>query len=161
MLELLTFALSPHVPLWAGTVALLALTITAVVDARTGLVPPLPLAFASLALIAGLILQDSPRALSAPLYALLFYAAIFLINEVHFKLTGRDALGLGDAHWSLVAVLAYGVPLTLMAWGVGAWLALLWLGARRVLGKPAGHVYFVPFLLVALLLLQGVPFIIS
>lgn len=151
--------LPADVPLWAGSIAVLALLYTAVVDARTGLVPPVPLAIASLALMAGLVLNGSERAFTAPLYALAFYAGVFLINEVHYRLTQRDALGLGDAHWSLVSVLAFGVPATLMAWGAGAWLGLLWLGMRKLVRKPAGQVYFVPFLFIALLLIRllGVP----
>lgn len=146
--------LPADVPLWAGGFAVMALLYTAVVDARTGLVPPLPLAIATLLLMIGLIDNGSSRAFTAPLHALLFYCGIFLVNEVHYRFTQRDALGMGDAHWSLVCVLAFGVPSTLMAWGLGAWLALAWLGACRLMKKPATQVYFVPFLMLALFLLR-------
>lgn len=154
LINIVTALLPADVPLWAGAFALLALLYTAVVDARTGLVPPLPLAVAGLLLMAGLIIDNSSRDYAAPLHAILFYCGVFAVNEAHYRLTGRDALGLGDAHWSLVAVLAYGMPVTLMAWGVGAWLAIIWLGLRRLIGEPSGQVYFVPFLFVALILLR-------
>lgn len=153
-MESVILLLPADLPLWAGAFAMLALLYTAVVDARTGLVPPLPLALSAMVLMIGLIDSHSSRAVSAPLYALLFYIGIFLVNELHYRITQRDALGMGDAHWSLVCVLAFGVPITLMAWGVGAWLGLAWLGMRRILKKPAQQVYFVPFMTAALLLLR-------
>lgn len=141
-------------PLWVAIAVWAALLYTAIVDARTGLVPPVPLALAGLVVMTCLIVDQSSRATAAPLAALLFYIGIFLINEIHYSLTKRDALGLGDAHWSLVATLAFGAPAVLMAWGVGAWLAILWLGLRRMMGRPAGQVYFVPFLCTALIIIK-------
>lgn len=149
--------LPADVPLWAGALAFAALFYTAVVDARTGLVPPVPLAVAAMALMASLLASGADRAFTEPSHALLVYALIFAVNEVHYRITGRDALGLGDAHWSLVATLAFGAPAVLLSWGLGAWLALLWLGARRLCGKPAGQVYFVPFLFIALVVIRLMP----
>ncbi|MGE3770905.1 MAG: hypothetical protein AB7G06_08160 [Bdellovibrionales bacterium] len=140
------------VPVWIGALSLLALAGTALYDARTGLVPPVPLAVATLLLMFGLISVDAARAFTAPLYAVLFYAGVWAVNEAHYRITGRDALGLGDAHWSLVAVMAYGPLPVLMAWGAGAWLAIFWLGGLKLLKRPAGHVYFVPFLFAGLML---------
>lgn len=154
LVDVLVTALPQEAPLLAGLAVMLALFYTAAIDAKTGLVPPVPLALAGLLMMAVLISTNSERALTAPLYALGFYMAIFLVNELHYQLTERDALGLGDAHWSLVAVLAFGPMAVLMAWGLGAWLAILWLAGRRLAGKAAGQVYFVPFLFVALMLIQ-------
>jgi hypothetical protein len=153
----ITLFLAADVPAAIAWLAVMALIYTAIVDARTGLVPPLPLAIATLALMASLIDGGAARAISTPLYALLAYGIVWAVNEIHFKLTGRDALGLGDGHWSLVAVLAYGPLAVAMAWGIGAWLALGWLGARRMAGKPAGHVYFVPFILLGLIVVLVMP----
>ena len=135
----------------AAWFAVAALLFTAVYDARTGLVPPVPLALAALALMMSLIDGGATRAASAPFCALLIYIGVWAVNELHYHFMGHDALGLGDAHWSLVAALAYGPIPVLIAWGIGAWLALGWLGLRRTLGRPVTHVYFVPFILIGLL----------
>jgi prepilin signal peptidase PulO-like enzyme (type II secretory pathway) len=144
--------LPPDIHAIAAILALIALAYTAIVDARTGMVPPLPLAVASLLLIASLVANGAtPMAI---VHAALMYAGIWAVNEAHYRMMGRDALGMGDAHWSFVATLLYGPVAVLWAWGAGACLAILFLGARRLAGKSAGQVYFVPFLFIGLLLVR-------
>jgi len=141
-----------HIIIAVMTVAVLAYT--AIVDARTGLVPPWPLLVTAVALLASFSITDKNHALLMAVQASIFYVAVWLVNEIHYRIQGHDALGLGDASWSAVATLAYGWEAVAWSWGIGAWLALLWLLLRRLLRRPAGQVYFVPFLFVALILVR-------
>jgi prepilin signal peptidase PulO-like enzyme (type II secretory pathway) len=150
MLELLP----PDISFYVALYALLALAATAVVDARTGLVPPLPLAIATLLLMVDMISGGSAQAFTVPLQAVLVYIGIWIVNEIHYRFIGRDALGMGDAHWSLVATLLFGWQTVLMAWGAGAWLALAWMGGCKLVRRPVAHIYFVPFLFIALVLIK-------
>ncbi len=83
-----------------------------------------------------------------------FAAAIWGLNEGWYRWKKHEALGMGDAKWSAVAVLGFGLLPVLWCWGLGAILALLWLGWRRWQGHPARQVYFAPFLCIALLLVR-------
>ena len=141
-------------PWWAGAAALAALVYTAIVDARTGLVPPLPLLAAGLIVVLGLGLMVPALAPAQILSAFIAYAAIWSLNMLWRALYKHDALGMGDASWTCLATLAYGWPLAIAAWGGGALLALLFLAVRRAAGRPATHVYFAPFLCAALILAQ-------
>ena len=154
------FFLSPFAPWPAGLIALLALIYTAWADARTGTVPSKPLLAAAAILLAGICWQKAWEAewqgmswqvgrLLLP--ALAFYAAIWSLNMMWKGLYKHDALGMGDASWSMLACLAYGWRAVAFAWGAGAVIAILFLGTRKLLGKTHGHVYFVPFLLIGLI----------
>ena len=77
--------------------------------------------------------------------------AIFLLNEIWFRTTKRDAIGMGDAKWSMIAVQTFGILPSLIAWGIGAVLAIIWMGGARVVKRPIARVHFAPFLFVGLL----------
>ena len=128
-------ALPDLLPWWAGGVALAALIYTAIVDARTGLVPPYPLLAAGLVAVIGWLVVNPVLATPHILYAFSGYAVIWSLNMVWRLLYKHDALGMGDASWTALAILAYGWQLCIAAWGGGALLALLFLAIRKAIGK--------------------------
>lgn len=152
MLAATAILLPFDLPVWAGGAALLALIYTAWVDARTGLVPPLPLIVAGLVVAVGWLVADLPRLPPQLMLAFAVYAAIWALNFIWHRLYKQDALGMGDASWSWLAAFAYGWQSLVVAWGAGAVIALLFLGSLHLAGRRARHVYFAPFLCVALLL---------
>lgn len=154
MLAILSALLPASSPYWAGAAALAALIYTAIIDARSGRVPPYPLFVAGIIVVVGWLLVDPSLVAPHVLAAFAGYAAIWSLNMVWRMLYKHDALGMGDASWTCVAVLAYGWQLAVAAWGGGAVLALLFLALRHAIGKPARHVYFAPFLCIALIAAQ-------
>ena len=151
--DVLTLAavLPAGLPWWAGVGALVVLLYTAIVDARTGLVPPWPLAVGILVAVVGWLTVEPAHAAPAILAGFWFYCAIWALNMAWALITKHDALGMGDGHWSILAVITYGWPLTIAAWGVGAILAIAFLWLRQLMRKPVGHVHFAPFLLAGLI----------
>lgn len=139
----------------AGTLAALlvwaTLAGTAYVDARTGRVPDLPLLVGALVVsTAMLVLQPAQLLLERGALALAVGGAIWGGNELWYRWRGQDALGMGDAKWSMLAVFAFGVMPVLWAWVVGAWLALGWMAALRLMKRKIRRVYFAPFLCIGL-----------
>ncbi len=129
--------------IFVAVFALIALGYTAYIDARTGLVPDLPLACATLPALAFLLAQNNVQTLYV---ALLVVGGLWLANELYYVCFGRDALGFGDAKWSGLAILVFGPWSVMWAWCLAAWLALLWMGSLRLAGRKIGVVYFAPFL---------------
>ncbi|MGB4102200.1 MAG: hypothetical protein WBK91_09895 [Alphaproteobacteria bacterium] len=124
---------------------------TAYVDARRGRVPDLPLLGGALAVsVAMLWVQPPQMLLERGALALAVGGAIWGGNELWYRWRGQDALGMGDAKWSMLAVLAFGMMPVLWAWAIGAWLALGWMAALRLMKRKIRRVYFAPFLCVAL-----------
>lgn len=138
------------------------LLLTAWIDGRTGRVPDRYLLAGFVCALAATILAAlhnphvSPLILTlAPLAAALALGGlIWGINELWYRWRGQDALGLGDAKWSVVAALAFGIIPVLWAWALAAWLGLAWLGLSRWRTAARPHLHFTPFLAAALLLLQ-------
>ncbi len=148
--------ISPGLPpetLVISFAVLLILGLTAAVDAQKGEVPDLPIIFGILAafLVQGVYgnwLLAAENLLAGAGVAALIWAT----NEIYFRMRGRDALGMGDAKWTMLAVTGFGIMPAAMAWGLGACLALAWMAVRRLV-LPAcndGVVYFAPFLFVGL-----------
>jgi hypothetical protein len=61
-----------------------------------------------------------------------------------------DAFGMGDAKWTVLAVSCFGIVAGFLAWALGAWLALGWMGLMRLMKRPIARVYFAPFLFIGL-----------
>ncbi len=80
------------------------------------------------------------------------YGIVWLLNAVWRLWRGHDALGMGDAKWSAIAALAFGLVPVLWAWALAAWLGLAWLFV--VHRNLRARLYFAPFLFVALLLVK-------
>jgi len=145
----------PGMPLaswWLVPVVLFLLGTLAIVDAFTSKVPD-PVILPCLLLITAAegYYVDWPFAGVNLLIALAAGFAIFLLNEVWFRTTKRDAIGMGDAKWTMIAVQAFGILPSLIAWGVGAVLAIIWMGGARIAKRPITRVHFAPFLFVGLL----------
>ncbi len=142
--------------------AALMLLLTAWIDGRTGRIPDkyllvgFALAFNSCVLTTQIKPHLSPIAqILTPLSAALTLGAlIWGVNELWYRWRGQDAIGLGDAKWSAVAALAFGVVPVLWAWALAAWPGLVWLGLTRWRGAARPHLHFTPFLAAALLLIQ-------
>lgn len=136
---------------WLAIVVFLILGVAAVRDAFTGRVPD-PLVFFGLLLTVAAqgFLVSWPFASRRLTLGLLALFAIWLVNQLWYRMKKRDALGMGDAKWTLLAVSCFGPEIGAFAWLLGAWLALFWMGALRVLKRPIAHVHFAPFLFVAL-----------
>ena len=130
------------------------------VDARTGRVPDrLMLLGGVLALLAlGLAAQAMPEGLRQFAFtvstALLLGGAIWALNEIWFRLKGHDALGMGDAKWSMVAALLFGPVPVLWGWWVAALLGLGFLAVARLRGRRVARLHFAPFLFAALTLVM-------
>jgi len=142
---------------YVPSLVLVVLALTALYDARTGRVPDLPIALGFLGAICSLAwAADWFVAGERFLYALAAVIVLRLANNLYFKLFHRDAFGFGDAKWTGLAVAGFGIIPVCWAWGIGAWLALIWLGLRRVIAALRtaydGEVYvhFAPFLLLGL-----------
>lgn len=140
----------------------LVLVSTAWIDGRTGRVPDKYLLVGFVAALAACILASLHNPSGTPLTfiltplaaALAFGAFIWGVNELWFRWRKQDALGMGDAKWSVVAALACGIVPVLWAWALAAWLGLAWLGLSRWRGAARPHLHFTPFLCAALLLVQ-------
>ena len=77
--------------------------------------------------------------------------ALWAINELWFQFFAHEAIGMGDAKWTLLAVTCFGIMPVLFAWGFGACIAVLWLGVLFVTKHKSKHVHFAPFLFIGLL----------
>lgn len=137
---------------------LLVLAFSSLIDALTGRVPTRLLVGAFLLALAALAyVQGWGQAGEKLLYAIGSFAVLKLGNELYWRLCGRDAIGMGDAQWTVLAVLTFGLKPVLWAWVFGAWIALLWLGGRWIAGflcarlRGEGYVHFAPFLFFGLL----------
>ncbi len=154
----------PQQAWWIPFLALLVLGGTSLYDARKGRVPDLPVFLGLLATIGALGFFTSWSFAGGRL-ALGFGAAIVLwgVNQLYYNWQKQDAIGMGDAKWTALAVAAFGIKPAVFAWVIGAWLGLLWLAldglARLVFGlfrsskkreRPL-RVHFAPFLFLGLL----------
>src|SRR6185312_381625 len=77
---------------------------------------------------------------------------LYFINEIWFRAAKADALGMGDAKWTVLAVACFGGPPAVAAWIVGAWLGIGWLGLAKLAHHPIKRVHFTPFLFIGLVI---------
>jgi len=75
---------------------------------------------------------------------------IWAINFAWFRKYRYDALGMGDAKWTMLAVACFGIDLGIYAWGLGSVLATFYIGLFRLFKYRVTKVTFSPFLFVAL-----------
>lgn len=146
-MELFTTLFSgPYAP-WLPLVVYLVLLGTAAWDARTGIVPNIPLAVAALVFLMGSFIADGWQETAIRgAWGVGAAVAIWAINEIWFRLFGRDAIGMGDAKWTALAIMPFGWFPALAAWFVGSWISVLWIGACYALRIKIRKVYFAPFL---------------
>jgi prepilin signal peptidase PulO-like enzyme (type II secretory pathway) len=133
----------------ASVVAILAMAAT--IDAFTTVVPDL-LIFLGMVAVAGTQIMFGPLhdALRHLLLGAEAAVLIWAINFVWGLIYGYDALGMGDAKWTALAVTCFGVIAGCFAWGVGAVLAVIWIGFARLFRYKITRVTFAPFLFIGL-----------
>jgi len=134
-----------------GVLAILALAAT--IDAFTEIVPEKLIFLGLLAVtgtqglfaswgVAGLHLRQAVEA------GLLIWG----INFTWYCKFRHDALGMGDAKWTMLAVACFGVMPAVYAWGLGAILATLFISVAHFVRYKIAQVTFAPFLFVGLAL---------
>lgn len=138
----------PWLPFGIGVI----LFATAAWDARTGIVPNIPLLCGAAAVVAGRFLANGfPDAIMYLALGLGVWAIIWGFNEAWFRLFGKDAIGMGDAKWTALAAATFGIMPALLSWLAGSWLSIMWIILCFVVGKRIRKVYFAPFLFCGLI----------
>lgn len=137
---------------WVGAIVLIVLGASAAVDMFKGIVPD-PMIFFGMIGIVGAkgIFVDWPHASHQMIWGLIAMAIIWGINEIWFRIFKQDALGMGDAKWTMLAVTSFGALPVLFAWGVGAILGSIWIGVQKITKRPKIYVHFAPFLFAGLM----------
>lgn len=156
----LQFFSGPYAPWFPAAIYLILLAV-ALWDARTGIVPNIPMAIgAGLITLARFMAEGWVPALVYALEGLAAWALIWAFNELWYKFFKKDALGMGDAKWTALAVGTFGAIPGLFAWFAGAWVAIVWIGAAWLMGKRIRKVYYAPFLFcgltIGLLIVRGI-----
>lgn len=126
---------------------------TAAWDARTGIVPNIPLLIGAIVIIAGRFLAKGfPDAILHLAMGLGVWALCWAFNEFWYRFFQKDAIGMGDAKWTALAAATFGVLPSILAWFIGSWVAIIWIGLSYVIGKRIRKVYFAPFLFCGLVI---------
>jgi prepilin signal peptidase PulO-like enzyme (type II secretory pathway) len=148
-------AMAPAMPLdfwWVTALVLVLLALTATVDAFTSIVP-------DIFIFIGLVAVTSAQGLGASWsdaaqhleQAIAAGVLIWAINALWHKKFKHDALGMGDAKWTMLAVACFGIMPAVFAWGVGSLLAVSFIGAAKLGNYTIRRVTFAPFLFVGLI----------
>lgn len=136
---------------WVTAGVLIILAMAATVDAFTAYIPDLMIL---LGLCAVTATQGMFVAWDVAAYHL--FQAVFAglliwgVNFAWYSALGHDALGMGDAKWTMLAVACFGPTPALVAWGAGAVLAAGFIAAAHLAYYKLGRVTFAPFLFVGL-----------
>ncbi len=142
----------PFAP-WLTGFVLLILFGTAAWDARTGIVPNIPLAIGAVAIIIGRFVANGwEDALTYFAMGFGTWGIVWLMNEAWYRFFKKDAVGMGDAKWTALAVATFGPVPALFAWFAGAWVSILWIGLCYAAGKRIKKVYYAPFLFCGLMI---------
>jgi prepilin signal peptidase PulO-like enzyme (type II secretory pathway) len=137
---------------WMVAMVLFVLGVAAAIDTIAAVVPDPLIFFGLVAVIAAQGIYSSwPYAARNLGWALGTALVIWCFNELWHLALKRDAVGMGDAKWTMLAVACFGLIPSLMAWGIGACIGILWMGIMYVARRPIGHVHFAPFLFVGLI----------
>ncbi len=137
---------------WMPAIVLFLLGCAAIVDAVSSVVPD-SIIFLGL----GAVLATQGMYVGLPFagwhLALAIGAAILVwsMNDLWRAVFDNDAIGMGDAKWTALAVCCFDLNPVLAAWGIGAWLALVWIGASWACKYKLQRVYFAPFLFLGLI----------
>jgi prepilin signal peptidase PulO-like enzyme (type II secretory pathway) len=132
-----------------GVLAILAMTAT--IDAFTAYIP-------DLMIFLGLFAVTSTQGffVSWDVAAYHFTQAVMAglliwgINFAWYDVMRYDALGMGDAKWTMLAVACFGVEPAIVAWGVGAIFAVGFISMAYLAYYKLGRVTFAPFLFMGL-----------
>ena len=136
---------------WMVACIFFILAATAAVDAFTGIVPE---ALIFLGLLAITAVQGTVVSWDVAAHHLRMAVAsglfIWGVNFAWYKKFDQDAIGMGDAKWTMLAVACFGLDSALIAWGVGSVLATIFLGLFRLYKHRISRVTFSPFLFIGL-----------
>jgi prepilin signal peptidase PulO-like enzyme (type II secretory pathway) len=137
---------------WVPMIVIGILAAAAFVDAFTSSVPD-PLIFVGLLAVTACQGMYISWPFAATQLSLAIAAGVIIwgVNQVWLWSFKQDAIGMGDAKWSMLAVSCFGVQPVLIAWGFGACLAILWIAGARLARYQINRVYFAPFLFLGLL----------
>lgn len=152
--------LPPDYPenLWYVPAVILALLgLMALIDARTGRIPDVPLGLGFLFAVGVSAWHETWWGAGWRVgIAVAAFILLKLFNDLFLHLWRRDAFGMGDVKWTAVAIIPFGLTNLLFAWVLAAWLGLIWLALRYVAGfiwphlRSEGYIHFAPFLFIAL-----------
>jgi len=148
--------IAPDMPpeLWALTAFVLGLlALMAAIDAFTAIIPD-TLVMLGLISVTGLLgIYDSWDSAAHHLQiAIVAGVLIWGVNAAWYRCFRTDAFGMGDAKWTMLVVACLGVMPALLAWGLGAILATIFIGTMRLFRRPIARVTFAPFLFIGLCL---------
>lgn len=136
---------------WMPALVLLILGAAALVDTVSSSVPD-PLVFLGLLAVTGTqgVYVSWPFAAQHLALALASALVVWAINQIWYRLLKADAIGMGDAKWTMLAVACFDPLPVLFAWGFGACLAVVWMGIAWMGRYQITRVYFAPFLFIGL-----------
>jgi prepilin signal peptidase PulO-like enzyme (type II secretory pathway) len=142
----------PQEAWWLPVLVLLILGAAALVDAVTSTIPD-PLVFLGLIVVTATqgLYVSWPFAAQHLMWGLVAAMGLWAVNQCWYTLFKRDALGMGDGKWTMLVVACFGVMPAVFAWGLGACLAILWMGLSWAARVKITRVYFAPFLFIGLL----------
>lgn len=157
---LITLFTGPYAP-WLAFGIYLILFATAAWDARTGIVPNAPLFIGAAAWLLALYMTTGWKSVGiAAAWGAGAWFVIWALNELWFRFFGKDAVGMGDAKWTALAIMVFSGFPALAAWFAGAWISIFWIAGSYFLRRPIRKVYFAPFLFcgltLGLLVMRGV-----
>ena len=136
---------------WMTACVLFILALAATIDAFTAIIPE---ALIFLGLFAITVVQGIFASWEiAGQHLREAVAAGFLIwgiNHAWYYKFRYDALGMGDAKWTMLAVACFGAEAALVAWGIGSVLATIFIGVFRLFNYRITQVTFSPFLFIGL-----------
>jgi prepilin signal peptidase PulO-like enzyme (type II secretory pathway) len=138
---------------WVTALVVFILALAATIDAFTTTVPD-SLIFLGLLAITGMQGWYASWAVAAMHLRQAIEAGVLIwaINLMWYWKFRNDALGMGDAKWTMLAVACFGWLAGVIAWGAGACLAVVWLCVAWLVKRPVDRVTFAPFLMAGLML---------
>lgn len=140
----------PYSP-WLPLGIMVILFATAAWDAKTGIVPNIPLLIGAIAIIAGrFMVKGYGDAIINLAMGLGIWAILWAFNEFWYRFFQRDAIGMGDAKWTALAAATFGPLPCVLAWFIGSWVSIIWIGLCYAVDKRIRKVYFAPFLFIGL-----------
>ena len=136
---------------WVTACVLFILALAALIDAFTETIPD---ALIFLGLFAIILMQGMfaswEIAAQHLRYAIAAGLFIWAVNFAWEKKFHTDALGMGDAKWTMLAVACFGIESAVWAWGIGSVLATIFIGLFRLFKVQMSKVTFSPFLFIGL-----------
>jgi len=138
---------------WVTALVIFILALAATIDAYQAVIPDFLIFLGLLAVTATLGISSSWETAAAHLrQAIAAGALIWFINFLWESRFGYDALGMGDAKWTMLAVVCFGITPAIYAWCIGAILAVVFILLCRAIGYAVTAVTFSPFLFTGLIL---------